>query len=316
MSKLVKVVIPAFNEELTIRETILEFHKALPAAHFVIVDNNSSDKTFAIASETLEKNEIPGKIIFEPTQGKGAAIRAAFSREFADVYLMVDADMTYPASRAADLVDLVLYNNFDMVVGDRLSSGDYFLENKRAFHNLGNRLVLQAINVLFRAKITDAMTGYRAFSRRFVATYPVMVKGFELETDLTLHALDKRLSIAQVPIEYKDRPNGSVSKLSTYKDGFRVLKVIFNILRLYKPLFFFSVVSVLFAVLSLLSASPSIVDYLKLGRVEHLPTAVLAVGLAISAVLSLAVAFILDSAAIQQRRLFELKLRDETQKSA
>lgn len=256
----IAIILPAYNEELTIAETIKAFYRVRPDAQIVVVNNNSTDRTAEIAKETLKCLNAYGKVIDEFRQGKGNAIRRAFMEIDADIYVMSDADLTYPAERVNDLIRPVVDNQADMVVGDRLSGGYYRKENKRRFHDFGNDLVKSLVNLLFQAKLKDIMSGYRAFSRRFVTSYPILAEGFQLETDMTLHALDKRFRILEIPVEYKDRPQGSFSKLNTLGDGVRVLFAISQILRYYRPLFFFGLVSCCFFLFGLVSAIPVFAD--------------------------------------------------------
>lgn len=235
----IAVILPAYNEEQTIAATIEDFHCELPDAEIWVVNNCSTDSTEKIARATLEYLECGGGVINEWRPGKGNAIRRAFLNIDVDIYILADADMTYPAAQVKDLMAPVLAGEADMVVGDRHSSGCYRVENKRALHGFGNRLVRELVNKLFRSNLADIMSGYRVFNRLFVKNYPVIVEGFEIETDMTLHALDKRFRIVEIPIEYRDRPEGSYSKLSTIKDGLRVINTIANILRYYRPLVFF-----------------------------------------------------------------------------
>ncbi len=308
MRKEIAIIIPAYNESLTIKETILSFHYELPNAKIVVIDNNSNDNTSKIVNETFIDSNINGKLLFEPRQGKGNAIRTAFSKINADVYIMVDADMTYPASQVHDLINPILNNNIDMCVGDRLSKGDYKNENKRPLHNFGNHLVQNLVNKLFNAKITDIMSGYRAFSKKFVKNYPILVEGFELETDMTLHALDKRFKIKELSISYKDRPEGSHSKLDTFNDGFKVLYTILKIFRYYRPFIFFSIMAFIFALLSLISAVPVFNDWLLYKYIYHIPLAILATGLGLISIILFTVGVILDSIAYQNRLEFEQRV--------
>jgi glycosyltransferase involved in cell wall biosynthesis len=281
------------------------FHEAIPEAKVFVVDNNSSDDTRRAANAALERLACQGAVIFEPRQGKGNAVRRAFLDIDADIYVLADADMTYPASQARVLIAPVSANRADMVVGDRLATGRYASQNRRAFHNLGNRLVGWLINSLFHAHLNDIMSGYRVLSRRFVRNYPILVEGFEIETDMTLHALDKRFRIVEVPIEYVDRPAGSESKLHTFSDGAKVLFTIAQILRYYRPLFFFGLVSLFFLAGACLAGLPAIYDWLRFRYVYHVPLAILASGLVIVSVLLLTIGLILDSLTHHQRRTFE-----------
>jgi len=307
MEKIV-VVLPAYNEALTIAGTLRDFHLHLPEAFLVVVDNNSSDKTSDIARTTLCELDARGLVLQERQQGKGFAVRRAFKSVDAEIYVMSDADETYPASQAPALIRILQEQRADMVVGDRHSSGGYKQENKRALHYIGNRLVSFLVNWLFRASLVDIMSGFRVFSRRFVANYPILVDGFQLETDMTLHALDKRMTIVEVPIDYKDRPEGSESKLNTVSDGTRVLFVILQLLRYYRPMLFFGIIALVFCVLGLLAGVLPILDYVSDGYVYHLPLAILATGLEIFALLSLAIALILDSISYSNKLKFEKDL--------
>ncbi|TGK18953.1 glycosyltransferase [Leptospira fluminis] len=307
-SKKIAVILPAYNEEITIRETILAFYKELPQAEFWIVDNNSSDRTNSIATETLKKNKIKGKVLSESRQGKANAVRKAFFHADADIYVMTDADTTYPAEEVHKLIGALETEELDMVVGDRLSQGIYHKENKRRFHSLGNNLVIAIINLLFGAKLKDAMSGYRVFSRKFIKNYPVLSSGFELEIEMTLHSLDKRFAIREIPISYKDRPAGSVSKLNTISDGYRVVNHILWIFKDYKPMHFFGFLSVLSLLAAVAAGAPAIVDFLRYRYVYHVPLAVLATGLMVVAVLNFSIGLILHTVSKIQRFNFELQL--------
>lgn len=302
------VILPAFNEAPTIKACIEDFHAHLPDAQIWVINNCSSDNTGQLAKATIDHLACQGGVIDEARPGKGNALRRAFSQIDADVYLLADADLTYPAWQAAQLITPVTSGAADMVVGDRHSGGNYSVENKRALHGFGNRFVGYLINRLFNANLADIMSGYRALSKRFVKNYPILVSGFEIETDMTLHALDKRFQIIEVPIAYKDRPAGSFSKLSTFRDGLRVLATIGNILRYYRPLFFFGSVALLMGVLGLLAGFMVIEDWIRYRYIYRVPSAVLAAGLEIIAIVLLAVGLILDSIAQQDKRIFERNL--------
>lgn len=304
----IALILPAYNEELTIKQTIEAFHKALPEAHIYVIDNNSQDATGEIAADLLGKLGCRGRVISEPRQGKGNALRRAFQEIDAEVYLLADADCTYPAEMARELIAPIINNKADMVVGDRRSGGDYHRENKRPFHGFGNALVQGLVNLLFRSKISDIMSGYRAFSRIFVKNYPVLVEGFEIETDMTLHALHKRFKIVEIPIAYRDRPVGSVSKLNTFADGTKVVFTILQILRYYRPLLFFGGLSVIFLLAGLLSAIPVINDWIISRYIYHVPLGILATGLEIVAVLMFSIGLILDSLVQQELREYERSL--------
>ena len=261
----IAVLIPCYNESKTIEKVIKDYKKALPEADIYVYDNNSSDDTDKIAKKA-------GAIVkYEHRQGKGNVIRTMFKEIDADCYLMIDGDDTYPAENAREMCNYVLEDNVDMVIGDRLSS-TYFEENKRPFHNTGNKLVRGLINSLFKSNVRDIMTGYRAFSYDFVKTFPVLSKGFEIETEMTIHALDKNMQLKEIPIEYRDRPEGSVSKLNTFSDGFKVLKTIGRLFKEYKPTIFFGLIGLLFLLISLGFGIPVFVDYFKTGLVERFPT--------------------------------------------
>lgn len=304
----VTVVLPAYNEELTIDGTIRAFHDALPDAAIWVINNRSSDATETVARNTLMALDCSGGVLNESRKGKGNAVRRAFLEISADIYVLADADLTYPADRIHDLMAPIIEGYADMVVGDRHSAGHYAAENKRALHGFGNRLVRNLVNRLFNANLADIMSGYRVFSRRFVKSYPILVEGFEIETDVTLHALDKRFRIIEIPVEYQDRPEGSVSKLNTFTDGAKVLFTIAQILRYYRPLLFFGSISAGFFLLGLLSSYPVIMDWLVHRYVYHVPLAILAAGLEISAVMALGIGLILDSITHQNKMAFERSL--------
>jgi len=304
----IALILPAYNEELTISQVIEVFHRALPEACIYVIDNNSSDRTHELASSTLINLNIRGKVIKECRQGKGNAVRRAFLEVSADVYVMADADLTYPASRVRDLIEPILSGEADMVVGDRHSLGGYRKENKRNFHSFGNGLVTTLVNKLFRANLVDIMSGYRAFSKKFVRNYAILVEGFEIETDITLHSLDKRYRIKEIPIEYQDRPAGSLSKLNTFSDGTKVLFTIFQILCYYRPLFFFGMIAIFFGILGLITAIPVFNDWITHRFIYHVPLAILAVALELIAALSLSVSLVLNSITRQYRMQCERDL--------
>lgn len=304
----IAVVLPAYNEELTIADTMRAFARHLPEASIYVINNNSKDRTAELAASTLQELGHSGAVIDEKRQGKGNALRRAFNAIDADIYVLADADMTYPAERARDLIAPILRNEADMVVGDRHSGGHYAKENTRSLHGFGNRLVQNTVNLLFNAKLVDIMSGYRVFSRQFVKNYPILVEGFQIETDMTLHALDKRFRIVEMSIEYKDRPEGSFSKLNTLSDGAKVLFTIAQILRYYRPLLFFGGLSLLFALVGLLAGVPVINDWIQFKFIYHVPLAILAAGLEIFAVVLLAIGLTLDSLSHTQRMQFERAL--------
>lgn len=297
----VAVLIPCYNEELTIGKVVQDFKKYLPGAVIYVYDNNSTDKTAEIARES-------GAVVrYERKQGKGNVMRSMFRDIDAECYILVDGDDTYPAESAPELVSAVIDKGGDLVIGDRLSS-TYFNENKRLFHNSGNVLVKNLINRFFKSNIKDIMTGYRAFSYEFVKTFPVLSQGFEIETEMTIHALDKNFSIISIPIQYRDRPEGSQSKLNTYSDGFKVIMTIFNLYRLYKPFQFFSIFALLFLTLSIIFFIPAFIDYATSGLVPRFPSLIVSTALFIVSALSFSVSLILDSVRKNSRQQFEIFL--------
>ena len=305
------VVLPAYNEALTIAQSIEGFHRALPDAAIWIVDNRCSDNTRAIAIQTLSELNCQGGVLSERRPGKANALRRAFMDHEADIYVVSGADCTYPPEAAEELIAPVLAGAADMVVGDRHSAGNYAAENKRLLHGFGNRLVRDLVNGLFRTRLSDVMSGYRVLNRRFVKSYPILVEGFEIETDMTLHALDKRFRIVEIPVNYHDRPAGSFSKLSTVKDGMRVLKTIGNIMRHYRPLAFFGSSALVFGLLGLLAGWPVVSEWIATHNIDRLPLAILATGLEIVAVLLLGIGLILDSMVHQNKLQFELDLLNQ-----
>ncbi|MDO4526530.1 MAG: glycosyltransferase [Candidatus Saccharibacteria bacterium] len=299
----IAIIIPCFNEEKTIERVVIDYKKALPEADIYVYDNNSTDKTAKIAQEA-------GAIVCrEPRQGKGNVVRSAFRDIDADCYLMVDGDGTYPADDAKKMTEMVLTDKVDMVVGDRLSS-TYFKENKRPFHNLGNRMVRFLINMIFRSHVKDIMTGYRAFSRDFVKTYPVLSKGFEIETEMTIHALDKNFYIKEIPVNYKDREAGSESKLSTVSDGIKVIMTIARLFEEHKPMLFFGIVSVVLLVLSLIVGIPVLVEFFNTGLVPRFPSLIVAGFLIIIAAMSFVAGVILQVVVTKHKELFEINLNN------
>ncbi len=297
----IAVLIPCYNEEKTIEKVIKDARAALPEATIYVYNNNSKDRTAEIA-------EAAGAVVRnEYMQGKGNVIRRMFREIDALVYVMVDGDDTYPMESAPEMVDLVLNHNSDMVVGDRLSS-TYYQENKRPFHNFGNNLVRGSINRLFECNIRDIMTGFRAFSYEFVKTFPVLSKGFEIETEMTIHAVYNNMQIDNVVIDYRDRPEGSVSKLNTYADGCKVLKTIAKLYRSYKPFGFFSILAAILAVLSIAFFIPILTEYWATHMVPRIPTLIVCCFVMMSAVLSVFTGLILSTLALNDRRQFEMQL--------
>lgn len=297
----IAVLIPCYNESKTIEKVVKSFKEALPSATIYVYDNNSSDGTDEIAANA-------GAIVrYEHQQGKGNVIRRMFSEIDAKCYLMVDGDDTYPASSAKEMVDKVIIDRADMVVGDRLSS-TYFQENKRPFHNFGNSLVRASINTLFKSNIKDIMTGYRAFSYRFVKTFPVLSKGFEIETEMSIHAVDKNMYVENVVIDYKDRPEGSVSKLNTYSDGFKVLKTILKLFRTYKPGAFFGFIAVTLLIIAIAFFIPVLITFIQTGLVPKYPTLIVCGFATIASIQSFFSGLILKTIYQKNRQDFEMDL--------
>lgn len=292
----IAVLLPCYNEEATIGKVVRDFKAALPDAAIYVYDNNSTDRTAEIAAAE-------GAIVRkEPRQGKGNVVRAMFEDIDADVYVMADGDDTYPADAAPAMVEKVL-EGYDMVIGDRLSS-TYFQENKRPFHNFGNRLVRGSINGLFGAHVTDIMTGYRAFNFTFVKTYPVLSRGFEVETEMTIHSLNNNLRLYEMPIQYRDRPEGSVSKLDTVGDGIKVMSTIFRMICEYKPLLFFGGLGLIIGIVGIVLCGTVTFEFAKTGVVTHFPTLIGAVMLVITGLLLIIAGIILDVMAKNDRKTF------------
>ncbi|MBR5509676.1 MAG: glycosyltransferase [Lachnospiraceae bacterium] len=299
----IAVLIPCYNEEKTVAKVVRDFREVLPEATIYVYDNNSSDRTVELAKEA-------GAVVrHEYQQGKGNVIRRMFREIDAHVYIMTDGDDTYPAEFAREMVDMVIKHQADMVVGDRLSS-TYFKENKRPFHNFGNSLVRGTINHLFCTEIKDIMTGYRAFSYQFVKTFPVLSKGFEIETEMTIHAADKNMQVDNVIIEYRDRPEGSESKLNTYSDGAKVLMSIAKLYRNYKPMNFFGMLSVLLAVVSVAFFIPVLLEYVATGLVPKFPTLIVCGFALMASIQSVFAGLILAAGAQRNRQEFEMHLME------
>ena len=297
----IAVLIPCYNESKTIGKVVRDFKEALPKAVVYVYDNNSKDKTDQIARQA-------GAVVrYEYQQGKGNVIRRMFREIDAKCYIMVDGDDTYPANEALKLCDAVLNRGADMVVGDRLSSS-YFEENKRPFHNIGNSLVRGVINRMFKSDIRDIMTGYRAFSYQFVKSFPVLSKGFEIETEMSIHAIDKNMRVENVIIQYRDRPEGSVSKLNTYSDGFRVIMTIIKLYKNYKPMGFFTWISAILVLISTLFLIPVIGEYLSTGLVERFPTLIVCCFVYIAAIQALFAGLMLSSMKQKNMQDFEMNL--------
>lgn len=299
--KKIAVLIPCYNESQTIAKVVTDYRGVLPTADIYVYDNNSSDGTDEIARAA-------GAIVrYEKRQGKGNVIRTMFREIEADCYLMIDGDDTYPAENAKEMVAKVLDEGYDMVIGDRLSS-TYFTENKRPFHNSGNVLVRKLVNKIFGGNVTDIMTGYRAFSYMFVKSFPVLSKGFEIETEMTIHALDKNFSLTSIPVGYRDRPAGSVSKLNTFSDGFKVLKTIGRLFKDYKPLPFFSIVATILMAVALILLYPVLSEYYQTGLVPRLPTFVAACFMALFSLQTFVCGLILDTQSKKSRQSFEIQM--------
>ena len=302
----IAVLIPCYNEAQTIEKVIKDYKQVLPDATIYVYDNNSRDETASIAQKA-------GAVVrHEYRQGKGNVIRTMFREIDADCYLMIDGDDTYPAENAKEMCELVLSGKANMVIGDRLSS-TYFTENKRPFHNFGNRIVRFSINKLFHNEIKDIMTGYRAFSYEFVKGFPVLSKGFEIETEMTIHAVDKNFKLVEIPVNYRDRPAGSVSKLNTYKDGFKVLKTIATLFKEYKPGMFFGLIAALFLLVSLILGVPVFLEYFETGLVPRFPSLIVA-GISLVIALLLWISGVILSVIVKKhRQLYELYLNQVMQ---
>ena len=299
MNHKIAILIPCYNESKTIAKVVGDFKKQLPEADIYVYDNNSTDNTADIARQA-------GAIVrYEQRQGKGNVVRRMLADIEADCYLLVDGDDTYPSDNAKEMCDIVLNEHYDMVIGDRLSS-TYFQENKRPFHDYGNRFVRYAINQIFHSDIKDIMTGYRALSRHLVMSVPLLSEGFEIETELTINVLDNQLRIKQIPVEYRDRPIGSTSKLSTFKDGIKIIATIFRLFRDYKPLVFFSWISSILILASLLILLPVFIEYLQTGLVPRFPTLIVCGFIILFAILLWMCGLILQVLLIRHRQLCQL----------
>lgn len=297
----IAVLIPCYNEELTIEKVITDFKRELPEAEIYVYNNNSKDNSYEIAKKAgaIVRNEYK--------QGKGNVVRSMFEQIDADIYILVDADDTYPAEKANELIQAIR-DGADMAVGDRLSNGTYLKENKRRFHNLGNSLVKNAINILFKVNLQDIMSGYRAYNKKFVKNFPILTKKFEIETEMTLHALDKNYTIVEIPIDYRDRPEGSESKLNTISDGIKVVKTIGTMFKDYKPLKFFSIVALVLLLLGLIIGIPVIVEFAKTEYVSKVPSAILATGFIMLAFVVEQCGIILHTTVKKNRELYELNV--------
>ena len=299
----IAVLIPCYNEELTVAKVVSDFRAVLPEAEIYVYDNNSTDNT------VFEAEHAGAVVGSEQRQGKGNVVRRMFSDIDAECYLLVDGDDTYPAENAREMCDLVLNGRADMVIGDRLSS-TYFTENKRPFHNFGNRIVRLLINKLFNNHIKDIMTGYRAFSYDFVKGFPVLSKGFEIETEMTIHAVDKNYKLVEIPVTYRDRPEGSVSKLNTYSDGMKVLKTIAVLFKEYKPMGFFGLISILLVLISLIFLIPPFAGYFATGEVAKFPSLIVGCFIFLTSILSLMCGIILQVIVKKDRQQYELIMNE------
>lgn len=301
MGKKIAVLIPCYNESKTIEKVIKDYKRVLPEADIYVYDNNSTDGTDEIAKRTS------AIVRYETKQGKGNVVRTMFREIEADCYLLVDGDDTYPAESAREMCNYVLNKKVDMVIGDRLSS-TYFKENKRPFHNFGNKMVRKLIKIIFKKNINDIMTGYRAFSYNFVKTFPVLSKGFEIETEMSIHAIDKNFTLKEIPVQYRNRPEGSRSKLNTYRDGMRVLTTIATLFREYKPSLFFNTISVLFYLAAVVFAIPVFNEYFKTGLVPRLPTLLVSGIFVLIGLLLNITSLILQVIVKKHKQLFEIQL--------
>jgi glycosyltransferase involved in cell wall biosynthesis len=301
----IAVLVPCYNEEMTIGKVIDDFSRELPEAQIYIYDNNSTDQTAAIAREHS------AIVRFELRQGKGNVIRQMFRDIEADFYVMVDGDDTYPVEAVHEMLETVMRGEADMAVGDRHSNFSYQRKNTRLFHNFGNNLVKRLVHAFYGARVNDVLSGYRVLTRTFVKTFPVLSKGFEIETEMSIHAIDKNWRICEIPIEYRDRPEGSESKLSTFRDGFKVLMIILSLFKDYKPLVLFCIITFVLVISGLSLGISVVVDFLSSGLVERFPTAILAVSLIIIGMLSLVCGLILDTVVKGWRKQYELDVMRE-----
>ena len=300
MNKKIAILIPCYNEELSIEKVIREFQQELPQSDIYVYNNNSTDSTEAVA---LKAGAIVRNVL---KKGKGNAIRAMFMEIDADIYVIIDGDDTYPVSDVHKLIKAVEDGDADMCIGDRHSDGSYKKQNTRQLHNFGNNLVTYLINSLYEEDLRDIMSGFRVFSKDFVKHFPIHSSGFEIETEMSMHALDKRFKIVELPISYSQRMQGSVSKLNTYSDGIKILKTIFWLFKDYKPLTFFTYFAALFFLLSMFAGIPVIIEFVQTSLVSKIPSAILAVGLMLISMMSLFMGFMLDTIVRQHRENFEL----------
>lgn len=300
----IAILVPCYNEELTVEKVIFDFKSACPNADIYVYDNNSKDKTneLALKAGAIVRNEY--------RQGKGNVVRSMFRDIDADVYILVDGDDTYPAEEVQKLINPIINQNADMVIGDRLSNGTYFKENKRGFHGFGNNLVRNLINSLFKSNINDIMTGYRAYSKKFVKCMPIMSDGFQIETEMTIFSLVYGMNVLEVPITYRDRPEGSESKLNTISDGVKVLVTLFDLFKNYRPFLFFGILSLLFSLVGLIIGMPVIIEFIETAFITKIPSAILAASLFIIAFILFVVGIILDSLKNQTQLLFQMHVNE------
>lgn len=302
-NKKIAVLVPCYNEEKTVKKVAEDFMAALPEATIYVYDNNSTDRTYEIASSLGERVVVRR----EYRQGKGNVVRSMFRQIDADCYIMIDGDDTYPAEHAREMVNLVLNEGYDMVIGDRLSS-TYFQENKRRFHGFGNKLVRDLINSLFKSDIKDIMTGYRAFSYDFVKMMPIISGGFEIETEMTINALDKKFNIKEIPINFRDRPEGSVSKLNTFSDGIKVLKTIAVMFKEYRPMMFFGIIALIFLLIAGVTFAPVLMEYFDTHMVPRFPTLIFSLVCAVLSAISFTIGVILDVMVKKNKQDFIIRL--------
>lgn len=302
-NKKIAVLVPCYNEEKTVKKVAEDFMAALPEATIYVYDNNSTDRTYEIASSLGERVVVRR----EHRQGKGNVVRSMFRQIDADCYIMIDGDDTYPAEHAREMVNLVLNEGYDMVIGDRLSS-TYFQENKRRFHGFGNKLVRDLINSLFKSDIKDIMTGYRAFSYDFVKMMPIISGGFEIETEMTINALDKKFNIKEIPINFRDRPEGSVSKLNTFSDGIKVLKTIAVMFKEYRPMMFFGIIALIFLLIAGVTFAPVLMEYFDTHMVPRFPTLIFSLVCAVLSAISFTIGVILDVMVKKNKQDFIIRL--------
>lgn len=310
MSKKVAVIIPCYNEAKTIKKVIDDTRKNLPSACIYVYDNNSTDDTYEIALKCKDEIQASGGSMFvehEYKQGKGNVIRTAFREIEADCYIIIDGDDTYPLENITNMVDMVINKKVDMVVGDRLSS-TYFQENKRPFHNLGNKTVRFLVNKLFHSDIKDIMSGYRAFGYNFVKSFPIVSKGFEIETEMTIHALDKNFYVEQIPVMYRDRPKGSCSKLNTFSDGIKVLTTIFKLFKDYKPFLFFGYLTGILMIIAMYLFIPIYIEFKATSLVNRFPTLIVSGFIFLAAIQSFICGLILDTESRHAKKNFEMQL--------